>query len=119
MIKLNFCSPFYKEQCYFGGYPNKEQYLELVNEKFDLFIDLTTVKERQLLEYNYHNNKEGDEIEYINFSIIDNKVPTNILLFKRFLGYILGKIKEKKKSIFIVEVVMVALPWWLQFFFII
>ena len=50
---LKFCSAFLYDQAYFGGYPTKENFQELVDNDFTYFIDLTTLRERKRLEFDY------------------------------------------------------------------
>ena len=78
MTILNFCTNFFQTNAYFGGYPSKIEFNELVNEiKIEHFIDFTTIKERQHLRYNYqYDLNKYSYIRYINFCILDNKIPT-------------------------------------------
>ena len=50
---LEFCSSFIKNQCYFGCYPNENQFKELIENDFTYFIDLTTPRERNRLPFDY------------------------------------------------------------------
>lgn len=95
---LKFCSPFLNDQAYFGCYPNKEQFTELVNEGFTYFVDLTTLRERRLFSFDYslHISKY-DNLSYLNFSIIDNNVPVNQELFLEFISFLSNLIQQKKK----------------------
>ena len=74
---LCFLSKFYKNNCYFGCYPNKEQFECLVNHGFNVFLDLTTLKEKHMLNYVYEYDivKHDNTIHYINYSIVDNRPP--------------------------------------------
>ena len=95
---LSFCSPFYKDVAYFGGYPTEKDFHELLSNEFTYFIDLTTLRERQRLDYDYsleipyHSN-----LFYINFSIVDNNIPFSSKLFMEFLDFIATIFRTKKK----------------------
>ena len=53
MSTLDFCTQFHKN-AYFGGYPNQTEFKELIEIlKITNFLDLTTIKERQNLNYNF------------------------------------------------------------------
>ena len=95
---LKFCSSFLHDQAFFGCYPNQEQFEELIREGFTYFIDLTTLRERRLFSFDYslHISKY-ENISYLNFSIIDNNIPTNQDLFIEFISFLTNLIRQKKK----------------------
>jgi len=95
---LRFCSSFLHDQAYFGCYPNKEQFHELIDEGFTYFVDLTTLRERRLFAFDYslHISK-FENVSYLNFSIIDNNVPVNQELFLEFISFLTSLIRQKKK----------------------
>ena len=98
---LEFCSSFIKNQCYFGCYPNENQFKELLENDFTYFIDLTTPRERNRLAFDYSLIiPEYENIVYINFSIIDNNIPHSIKSFVNLIDFI-STIIEKKKKIYI------------------
>ena len=98
---LSFCSSFLNDIGYFGCYPNEEQFQELLANDFIYFIDLTTLKDRNNLKFNYSLEiPKYKNIIYINFSIIDNYIPHSQKLFQEFV-YILQNIIEKKKKVYI------------------
>lgn len=80
---MDFCSSFLNN-AFFGCYPNQKQYELLIEKGFNVFIDLTTLKERNSLNYVY-NYDINDNIYYINYSIIDNKAPVCSFQFYNFL----------------------------------
>lgn len=92
---LNFCTNFYKN-AWFGGYPNECQFQELVQDvKISEFLDLTTIKERQYLEYNYeYDLQKYQEVKYQNFCILDNKIPSSTDSFVNLLRTIAKQIEN-------------------------
>lgn len=95
---LDFCSPFLSDIAYFGGYPNKENFEELVNCGFEYFVDLTTLRERQRLDFDYSMILPNfKNLYYINFSIIDNNIPHNQKSFLELVKYLKNIIDQKKK----------------------
>ncbi len=98
---LSFCSPFYHDLAYFGGYPTKDHFQQLVENDFTYFIDLTTLRERQRLEYDYSLDiPHHKNLFYINFSIVDNNIPYSPRLYIEFLDF-LSKIFQTKEKIYI------------------
>ncbi len=95
---LQFCSPFYKNIGYFGEYPSQEQFEELIKNNFTYFIDLTTLRERNKLKYDYsleipsHKN-----LIYLNYSIIDNNIPHSPKIFRDFLNFLLTVLSKNVK----------------------
>jgi hypothetical protein len=95
---LNFCSPFFKNIGYFGEYPSQQQFQELVENNFIYFIDLTTLREREKLKYNYSFDiPKYKSLIYVNYSIIDNNIPSSSKLFKEFLEFLITILKKKAK----------------------
>lgn len=95
---LNFCSPFLNDVAYFGGYPNNDNFNELVENGFEYFVDLTTLRERQRLEFDYSQViPKYKNLYYINFSIVDNNIPSNPKLFLEFIRYLTNIIQSNKK----------------------
>lgn len=95
---LNFCSSFLYDQGYFGGYPTEENFKELVDNNFTYFIDLTTLRERQRLDYDYSMEiPKYKNLFYINFSIIDNNIPFSQKLFLEFITFLTKIIRTKNK----------------------
>lgn len=95
---LSFCSPFYSNFAYFGGYPTKEHFKDLVNHDFKYFIDLTTLRERKRLDFDYSMElPHYRDLFYINFSIIDNNIPMSPKLYLEFLQFISTILKKKEK----------------------
>jgi protein-tyrosine phosphatase len=101
---LSFLSKFYKNNCYFGCYPNKQQFECLIDNGFNVFLDLTTLKEKNMLNYVYeydiihHNNS----IHYINYSIVDNRPPvTSKESYIEFLVKLETLINNKDNKIYI------------------
>lgn len=95
---LTFCSSFYHEQAYFGGFPNEEQFKELLENKFEYFIDLTTLRERNRLKFDYSLEiPKYKNLVYINYSIIDNNVPLSENVFSEILNLFQNILKTKKK----------------------
>lgn len=98
---LVFCSPFFKNNAYFGEYPSEEQFKELVNNGFSYFIDLTTLRERNRLRYDYSLDiPKYKSLVYINYSIIDNNVPLSPKMFIELLQFI-SSILQKNVKIYI------------------
>ena len=98
---LNFCSSFYKDIAYFGGYPSQMEFKSLIDHGFKYFIDLTTIRERQKLSYDYSIDISNyKDVFYINYSIIDNNIPISKDSFMNFLSFLM-KIFKKKDKIYI------------------
>ena len=97
-VMLKFCSSFLYDQAFFGGYPNEENFKELVENDFIYFIDLTTLRERQRLEFDYSLEiPKYNNLFYMNFSIIDNNIPCSQGLFLEFITFLSDIIRTKKK----------------------
>lgn len=95
MTTLEFCTNFYKN-AYFGGYPTKTEFNELLQKvRITEFIDLTTIKERQSLSYNYEFDlKNNRNISYRNYCILDNKIPKCTETFLKLVLFTAEKIKK-------------------------
>lgn len=96
---FEFCSCFYKDNAYFGGYPSKEQFIQLKEKGFEIFVDLTTIKEKNSFEfiYNFDTVFQNSQLNYINYSIIDNKIPNDTLMFLQILEKLKIYIEDGKK----------------------
>jgi len=95
---LTFCSSFYHEQAFFGGFPNEEQFQELLENHFEYFIDLTTLRERDRLKFDYSLEiPKYKNLVYINYSIIDNNVPLSENVFSEILNLFQNILKTKKR----------------------
>ena len=101
--KLNFLSKFYNNNCFFGCYPNKTQFESLLNEGFNVFVDLTTLKEKNMLHYVYEYDiiEKNSNIHYINYSIVDNRPPSSKNHYLEFLNKIQNLIKNNENKIYI------------------
>ena len=117
---LNFCSSFYKDIAYFGGYPSQMEFESLIDHGFKYFIDLTTIRERQKLTYDYSIDiSNHKDVFYINYSIIDNNIPISKDSYMNFLSFLMKILKKKKrKSISTVKGVMVVQVSLLHLFFV-
>ena len=83
-------SNFYKDQCFFGSYPNQEKVIKLENIGIQCFVDLTTKNEKYIVKYNTNYN-------YINFPIVDNYFPIILNDYYKLIYRILDKINKKIK----------------------
>jgi hypothetical protein len=82
-----------KEKIYFGPYPNQLMVNRLIEEKFDVIVDLTKIGEEE--KYNIYNaqnlqnignNVENiGNVEYINYPIDDNSYPENSISYCSFI----------------------------------
>lgn len=95
---MHFCSSFYKDKGFFGGYPSKEDYESLIEGNFEYIIDLTTEKERERLLYVYPSH---ESIKYMNYPINDNSVPENVSSYLQFLIYIVYLLTIRHHKIYI------------------
>lgn len=99
---LDFCSSFLNKQCYFGSYPNEDQFQELLKHDIQYFVDLTTIREREKLPYDYSFDiPKYKNLTYINFSIIDNSIPQCKNLYERFVQKLNKIIINKEGRIYI------------------
>jgi len=90
MIPL-FCSEYIKDSLYFGGYPSKEWFKQLIDFGITYFVDLTTNAEKNNLEYNY------TFANTIFFPIRDNHTPLNLDNYLRFIIQISNLVERKEK----------------------
>ncbi len=89
-----FCTKFFNN-AYFGGYPTKKEFNELLQKvRITEFIDLTTIKERQNLSYNYEFDLKNRDILYRNYCILDNKIPKSTESFLKLVLFTGEKIKK-------------------------
>ena len=97
MSTLDFCTQFHKN-AYFGGYPNQTEFKELIEIlKITNFLDLTTIKERQNLNYNYEYDLQYyTDVKYRNFCILDNKTPYSTESFLQLIIDISKEIMDDK-----------------------
>ena len=95
---MDYCSYFIKDKALFGSYPTVERARELVDNGVSVFIDLTTESEKTTLD-NYYDNI--NDITYINYEIIDRRIPTNIQEFTIFIIKIMNIIKTHDQKIYI------------------
>ena len=91
---MNYCSFFIKDRALFGSYPDEDRFQQLLSNGVKYFVDLTTITEQQGL-YSYKNN---ENIQYINFPIIDKKYPTNIVSYVKFIINISNIIRQLRNS---------------------
>lgn len=68
-----------KDKIYFGPYPNQLMIDRLIQEKFDLIIDLTKIGE----ENSYDTNSKY--FSYFNYGIEDNSYPENSIEYCSFI----------------------------------
>ena len=87
---MDYCSFFIKDKALFGSYPDEDRFQQLLSNGVKYFVDLTTITEQHEL-YKYKNN---ENIQYINFPIIDKKYPTNILSFVKFIINVCNILKK-------------------------
>lgn len=90
---MNFCSDIYHGCGFFGGYPNAEQFDELLRTGVKVFVDLTTEKEKQFLPFVYPVR----DIQYISFPIIDNQVPKQKKPFLDLVYQVADMLKKQEK----------------------
>ena len=95
---MDYCSYFIKDKALFGSYPTLERARELVDNGVSVFIDLTTESEKTTLDKYYDNI---NDITYINYEIIDRRIPTNIQEFTLFIIRIMNIIKTHDQKIYI------------------
>jgi hypothetical protein len=95
MLSPLFCSVFKEGKVYFGGYPSKEMFEELIRFGVTCFVDLTTRFEKQHLSFVYsYPNK-------LSFPIRDNSIPYNTDAFRRFIVHLADVICRHKGKIYI------------------
>ena len=97
---MNFCSGFYKDRAFFGGYPNHLQFNELIDNGITVFIDLTTMIERMKLPFDYSRSLKA-QFTYFNYPILDNHIPKNLYMFSRFLFTIRNILQDTNRKVYI------------------
>ena len=93
---MNFCSYFIQDKALFGSFPTINSANELYSNNVNIFVDLTTDKEKTTLDKYY---EELQNITYINYPIDDRKIPTDIKSFSIFiirLKYIINSLTNNK-----------------------
>lgn len=91
---MNQASFFIEKKALFGGYPNHNQIVELVEEGVVWFIDLTHRDERNIKVYSHLVNN------WVNFPIKDRHVPENnknFLIFLLIIQMVLESLKSGEK----------------------
>lgn len=91
---MNQASFFIEKKALFGGYPNHNQIIELVEEGVVWFIDLTHRDERNIKVYSHLVNN------WVNFPIKDRHVPENnknFLIFLLIIQMVLESLKSGEK----------------------
>jgi len=104
--KFEFISKLSKvidDRLYFGGYPSKQLFEWMMQDKFTHFIDLTTDHERNLLQFRYDKDMtfEGNQPVIINLPIRDNSIPCDNDLFKTLLRDTYEILKKKDTKIYV------------------
>lgn len=95
MLSPLFCSVFKEGKVFFGGYPSKDMFEELISFGVTCFVDLTTRFEKQHLSFVYsHPDK-------LSFPIRDNSVPYNTDAFRRFIVRLADVIHHHQGKIYI------------------
>lgn len=79
---MNYCSYFIQDKALFGSFPTIDSANELYSNNVNVFVDLTTEKEKSTLD-KYYN--ELSNIRYINYEIFDRKIPIDIKSFSIFI----------------------------------
>ena len=90
----DYCSFFIPRKALFGGFPNQEQTKELMNMGVKFFVDLTFPME-VLAKYKLKEN-----CSYLNFPIVDRKVPISVPNFSAFMTLLhdtVDNLKEREK----------------------
>lgn len=96
---MDFCSSFLSNGS-FGCYPSKSEFQLLIDEGFNIFVDLTTLKERERMNYVY-NYELNNDCFYINYSIIDNKAPICPIKFTEFLSRLQSLLSNHDNQVYI------------------
>jgi hypothetical protein len=81
---------FIKDQCLFGAYPTQHQIHELEDWGVNLIVNLTSRYEKNIRTYSTF-------VKTINFVILDNKAPENILEFCALIIHITKLIDQNQK----------------------
>ena len=89
---MNNCSYFIKDKALFGSFPTQESVDELEREGVRYFVDLTdNINEKDIKPYK-------TQYTYINFPIKDHYVPTDWIVFAKFIIKISKIIKNLKNN---------------------
>lgn len=88
---MDFCSYFIKDKALFGSYPTQERVEELENHGVRYFVSLVYDSETKIVLYKTQYN-------YINYPILDNKIPINWYKFSLFLIRLVEIIKKLTPS---------------------
>lgn len=91
---MNQASFFIEKKALFGGYPNHNQLLELMDEGVVWFVDLTNSNERNIKVYSHLVNN------WINYPIKDGHIPENkknFLIFLLMIQMVLESLKPGEK----------------------
>lgn len=91
---MDFCSDMYGGVGFFGGYPNEEEFRELLRAKVTTFVDLTTPREKRNLAFVY---SVPDERTYLSFPVLDNQVPKNRRLFLALVHDVAHRLQKGEK----------------------
>lgn len=96
---MDFCSDMYKGLGFFGGYPSKDQFHELLEAKVTVFIDLTTDREKKNLLFVYSDSTPPSDRmwTYISFPVLDNQAPKNRRLFLDLVYHVAQRLQNQEK----------------------
>lgn len=90
-----FASCIYKNNVFFGGYPNQEWIECLLSNSTKFIVDLTNTFEKEKNDlYDYQHHLESYSCTYIHFPISDNQIPENIQEFKSMINNLVIKIQQ-------------------------
>ena len=92
---MNRSSFFIDNKALFGSFPSIESVYELQKEGVKYFIDVTCINERGIKRYNNDLLFNG---VYIQYEILDNRVPSDYKSFSKFIVYISNIINSLKKK---------------------
>jgi protein-tyrosine phosphatase len=93
---MDFCSDMYEGLGFFGGYPSKEEFDELIRAKVTAFVDLTTDREKRNLPFVYTSSVPAGAT-YLNFPILDNHAPKNRKLFLDLVYHVAHRLRKREK----------------------
>jgi protein-tyrosine phosphatase len=95
-MNLDFCSRLNVDRrLYFGGFPSKQQLLQLKDIGVKYIVDCTTIEEKRKLDV--YNAKDYG-FTYIHYPILDNFIPTDIRSFKEFIRWLSFLIQQMSKT---------------------
>jgi len=97
---MNFCSDVYHGIVFFGGYPSEEEFQELLANGVELFIDLTTLRERNALPFSYRDRVPCGK-KYINYPIVDNQVPKEVDQFLSVIQTVMDHIVHSRTKVYV------------------